>query len=174
MRPKPDTSLYMQELLQLSEREMMDINSEHWPGYPTELAPGELDAQYNNIREIQFLVALRCGKGCDWIARHQDRDLPEGARWIGWGFVVNGQCLFVPHGDALHDPKDRAFIDRLAEEALGYPLHGREHLEALIAERRHWIALRDQAIKEAQRDKSAFLRQIDDYQEKLAALKRAE
>lgn len=107
-----------------------------YPGYPEELAPGEIDRQYANIRKIQFEVALRCGGARqEWIARQMDSSLPEDAQWVGWGFVVNHECLFVPHGEAMHDSDDQTFIDKLAEEALGYPPYGRQHLEALIVER---------------------------------------
>lgn len=108
---------------------------------PYEYTREELDAQYNNIRSIQFQVALRTHKLGDWIARQQNGN----GEWYGWAFIVNRKCIFIPDADVMHDPTDAEFIDRLATEVLGFSPDSLEHLREQEAEAR---ALRDQYFQE--------------------------
>lgn len=131
-----------------------------------ELTPDEEYEIVRHIRRIQDKVAIRCGLSCGWVARQRQRSsITNEYEWVGWGAIVGKGYFFIPNEDARHDPEDAAFIDRLAEEVMGYPPDSPQHLQVRLDEARGTLSVLNE-------DAARLSGRIMDYIQRIAVLER--
>jgi hypothetical protein len=79
----------------------------------------------NNLAKIQSRVSVICRKRADWISAQVNNSRQH----IGWGFIIGSECVFLTDEEAMHDPEDKEFINRLATLVMGYAPNSREDYE---------------------------------------------